>query len=97
MAREVKSESIVVSMLYRVLFIADSAVIFTDGYIGIIEDTSQLFGGASADWRKKGSECTAPTINEETLQTAVVKAINELLANKEPFLQLLQKKHSYCI
>lgn len=36
------------------------------------------------DWRcvsrleEKGSECTAPTINEETLQTAVVKAINEL-------------------
>ena len=40
---------------------------------------------------EKGSECTAPTINEETLQTAVVKAINELLANKEPFLQALQK------
>lgn len=30
-------------------------------------------------------------INEETLQTAVVKAINELLANKEPFLSTLQK------
>ena len=40
---------------------------------------------------EKGSECTAPTINEETLQTAVVKAINELLANKEPFLSRLQK------
>lgn len=40
---------------------------------------------------EKGSECTAPTINEETLQTAVVKAINELLANKEPFLSTLQK------
>ena len=40
---------------------------------------------------EKGSECTAPTINEETLQTAVVKTINELLANKEPFLQALQK------
>ena len=40
---------------------------------------------------EKGSECTAPTINEETLQTAVAKAINELLANKEPFLQALQK------
>lgn len=40
---------------------------------------------------EKGSECTAPTINEETLQTAVVKAINELLANKEPFIQALQK------
>ena len=40
---------------------------------------------------EKGSECTAPTINEETLQTAVVKAINELLATKEPFLSTLQK------
>ncbi|SHE11485.1 Uncharacterised protein [Chlamydia abortus] len=40
---------------------------------------------------EKGSECTAPTINEETLQKAVVKAINELLANKEPFLSTLQK------
>ena len=40
---------------------------------------------------EKGSECTAPTINEETLQTAVVRAINELLANKEPFLSTLQK------
>lgn len=40
---------------------------------------------------KKGSECSAPTINEEILQTAVVKAINELLANKEPFLSTLQK------
>jgi superfamily I DNA/RNA helicase len=40
---------------------------------------------------EKGSECTAPTINEETLQTAVAKAINELLANKEPFLSTLQK------
>jgi len=33
----------------------------------------------------------APTINEETLQAAVVKAINELLANKESFLSTLQK------
>ena len=40
---------------------------------------------------EKGSECMAPTINEETLQTAVVKGINELLANKEPFLSTLQK------
>lgn len=54
-------------------------------------------GYKSIVWRcvsrleEKGSECTAPTINEETLQTAVVKAINELLANKEPFLQALQK------
>lgn len=54
-------------------------------------------GYKSIVWRcvsrleEKGSECTAPTINEETLQTAVVKAINELLANKEPFLSTLQK------
>ena len=54
-------------------------------------------GYKSIVWRcvsrleEKGSECTAPTINEETLQTAVVRAINELLANKEPFLQALQK------
>ncbi|MBW8349361.1 DNA recombinase [Bacillus sp. IITD106] len=40
---------------------------------------------------EKGSECTAPTINEETLQRAVVKAINALLTNKEPFLSTLQK------
>ncbi|WML28683.1 DNA recombinase [Neobacillus sp. OS1-32] len=40
---------------------------------------------------EKDSECTAPTINEEILQTAVVKAINELLANKEPFLSTFQK------
>lgn len=39
---------------------------------------------------EKGSDCTSPTINEEMLQTAVVKAINELLGNKEPFLQALQ-------
>jgi hypothetical protein len=29
-------------------------------------------------------------MNEETSQTAVVKAINELLGNKEPFLSTLQ-------
>ena len=54
-------------------------------------------GYKSIVWRcvsrleEKGSECTAPTIKEETLQTAVVKAINELLANKDPFLKVLQK------
>lgn len=54
-------------------------------------------GYKSIVWRcvshleEKGSECTGPTINEETLQTAVVKAINELLVNKEPFLSTLQK------
>lgn len=54
-------------------------------------------GYKSIVWRcvsrleEKGSDCTSPTIKEETLQSAIVKAINELLANKEPFLQVLQK------
>jgi uncharacterized coiled-coil protein SlyX len=54
-------------------------------------------GNKSIVWRcvsrleEKDSECTSPTINEDTLQKAVVKAINELLANKEPFLSTLQK------
>ena len=54
-------------------------------------------GYKSIVWRcvsrleEKGSDCTSPTVNEEILQVAVVKAINELLANKEPFLQVLQK------
>ena len=53
-AKAVKSESIAASMLYRVLCTAVTAAIFTDGYIGITEVTSLLFGDASADWRKKG-------------------------------------------
>ncbi|GAB1306815.1 hypothetical protein [Bacillus altitudinis] len=40
---------------------------------------------------EKGSECTAPTINEDTLQRAVIKYINELLANRESLLSTLQK------
>jgi hypothetical protein len=53
-------------------------------------------GYKSIVWRcvsrleEKGSDCTSPTINEETLQNGVVKAINELLGNKESFLQALQ-------
>lgn len=53
-------------------------------------------GCRSIVWRcvsrleEKESDCTSPTINEETLQTAVIKAINELLGNKESFLQALQ-------
>lgn len=53
-------------------------------------------GYKSIVWRcvsrleEKESGCSSPTINEEMLQTAVVKAINELLGNKEPFLQALQ-------
>src|SRR5690606_18151884 len=54
-------------------------------------------GCKSIVWRcvsrleEKGSDCTSPTVNEEILQTSVVMAINELLANKEPFLNALQK------
>lgn len=40
---------------------------------------------------EKESDCNSPTVNEETLQRAVVKAINELLADKEPFLLALKK------
>lgn len=53
-------------------------------------------GYKSIVWRcvsrleEKGSECTAPTVNEEVLQAAVVKAINELLASKDTFLSTLQ-------
>ncbi|MCZ2336686.1 MAG: recombinase zinc beta ribbon domain-containing protein [Chitinophagales bacterium] len=53
-------------------------------------------GYKSIVWRcvsrleEKGSDCTSPTINEETLQTAVVKAINEVLASKNTFLSILQ-------
>ena len=53
-------------------------------------------GYKSIVWRcvsrleEKGSDCTSPTINEETLQTAVVKAIKELLGNKEHFLSTFQ-------
>lgn len=54
-------------------------------------------GCKSIVWRcvsrlgEKDSDCTSPTINEDTLQTAVVKAINDLLGNKTPFLSTLQK------
>lgn len=39
---------------------------------------------------EKGSDCTSSTINEEVLQVAVVKAINEVLASKDTFLSTLQ-------
>ena len=78
-------------MLYQVLFTAVISAIFTDEYTGITEVTSLFVWRCVSRLEEKGSECTAPTINEEILQTAVVKAINELLANKEPFLQSLQK------
>lgn len=54
-------------------------------------------GCKSIVWRcvsrleEKESDCNSPTVNEETLQRAVVKAINELLADKEPFLLALKK------
>ena len=53
-------------------------------------------GYKSIVWRcvsrleEKGSDCTSPTINEETLKNGVVKAINELLGNKESFIHALQ-------
>lgn len=78
-------------MLYRVLFTADIAVIFIDEYIGITRGYKSIVWRCVSRLEEKGSECTPPTINEETLQKAVVKAINELLANKDPFLKVLQK------
>ena len=90
-AKAVKSESIAASMLYQVLFTAVIAAIFTDEYTGITEVTSLFVWRCVSCLEEKGSECTAPTINEETLQKAVVKAINELLANKDSFLKVLQK------
>lgn len=53
-------------------------------------------GCRSIVWRcvsrleKKGSDCTSPTVNEEVLQAAVVRAINELLVSKDAFLTTLQ-------
>ncbi|GEN35805.1 hypothetical protein ADA01nite_32650 [Aneurinibacillus danicus] len=39
---------------------------------------------------EKGSDCSSPTVNEEVLQAAVVKAINEVLASKDTLLSTLQ-------
>lgn len=53
-------------------------------------------GYRSIVWRcvsrleEKGSDCCSPTVNEETLQNAVVKAINEALCSKNTFLETLQ-------
>ena len=53
-------------------------------------------GCRSIVWRcvsrleEKGSDCCLPTVNEETLQNAVVKAINEALCSKNTFLETLQ-------
>ncbi|NNJ32094.1 recombinase family protein [Lacrimispora defluvii] len=54
-------------------------------------------GYKSIVWRcasrleEKGSDCSSRTINEATLQGAVVKAINEVLGNKDTFLTVLQE------
>jgi len=54
-------------------------------------------GCKSIVWRcvsrleEKGSDCSSRTINETTLQEAVVKAINEVLGSKETFLTVLQE------
>ena len=54
-------------------------------------------GCRSTVWRcvsrleEKGSECTSPTIKEDILQAAVVKAINEVLGSKDTFLSTLQE------
>ena len=54
-------------------------------------------GCKSIVWRcvsrleEKGSDCSSRTINETTLQEAVVKAINEVLGSKDTFLPVLQE------
>lgn len=53
-------------------------------------------GCKSIVWRcvsrleEKGADCCSPTVNEEALQNAVVKAINETLCCKNTFLSTLQ-------
>jgi len=39
---------------------------------------------------ENGSDCYSRTISEDTLQEAVVKAINEVLGSKNTFLTVLQ-------
>ena len=54
-------------------------------------------GCRSIVWRcitrleEKGSDCPSPTINEKVLKTAVLKAINEVLAGKDTFLLILKE------
>ena len=54
-------------------------------------------GCKSIVWRcvsrleEKGSECSSPTVHEETLQKAVIKAINQVLGSREEFLTILQE------
>ena len=40
---------------------------------------------------EKGSDCPSPTINEEALKAAVVKAMNDVLAEKDTFLAVLKE------
>ncbi len=40
---------------------------------------------------EKGSDCSSPTINEKVLKTPVVKAMNEVLAEKDTFLTVLKE------
>jgi DNA invertase Pin-like site-specific DNA recombinase len=57
-------------------------------------------GHKIAVWRcvsrleEKGSDCSSPTIYEETMQKAVVKAINEVIGSREEFLSILKKNIS---
>jgi len=54
-------------------------------------------GCRSIIWRcvsrleERGSDCSSRTINETTLQDAVVKAINEVLGSKNTFLTVLKE------
>jgi hypothetical protein len=54
-------------------------------------------GCKSIVWRcvsrleEKGSDCSSPTINEETLHKAVIKAINKVIGSRDEFLSILQK------
>ncbi|MDD2627155.1 MAG: recombinase family protein, partial [Candidatus Methanomethylophilus sp.] len=54
-------------------------------------------GCRSIVWRcvsrleEKGSDCPSPTINEEVLKAAVVKAMNDVLAGKDTFLAVLKE------
>jgi site-specific DNA recombinase len=40
---------------------------------------------------ERGGECTSATISEETLQQSVVRAINQVIGDKDGFLAVLQK------
>ncbi|WMJ86778.1 recombinase family protein [Anaerocolumna sp. MB42-C2] len=54
-------------------------------------------GCKSIVWRcvsrleEKGSDCSSPTVNEEKLQKAVRRAINEVIGSRDEFLSILQE------